>query len=151
MQLCQKCHKGKKGHVCDGVYAPARQAVVNERRRGKDPDNRTPLFGIAHKKRGEDYVIRGVFAPYDLRVMTGEFESFEEMVQRTEHRKARPDDWNDYCHVCEGKGGVTMCMGCNLVFHEKCLVLKTISEGLGRNEELVCPECIGGMRVASRQ
>ena len=151
-QLCSKCHRGKKGHVCSEEYRNTRQAVVNERRRGKDPSNTVPHFGIALRKRGEEHhTIRGVFAPYDLRVMEGEFETFEELVRRTEKRGAISSDWNDFCNVCNKQGGLTMCLGCNLVYHERCLVTRIIDGGLKRNEELVCPECVQEMRVKSQQ
>ena len=142
-QLCGKCHAGRKGHRCSGRYQPARQAVVNERRRGKDPDNNAPFFGIAMRKRGGgEYTYRGVFAPYDLRVMEGEIEKFEDLVRRQEGREAKADDWNDYCESCNKKGGVVMCLGCNLVYHEKCLVTRMVEGGLKRNEELLCPGCV---------
>ncbi len=144
--LCSKCHAGRRGHKCNGTYQPVRQAVVNERRRGKDPENHVPHFGIALRKRGQNsYTIRGVFAPYDLRVMDGELEKFEDLVREKEGREAEVDDWNDYCEVCQKTGGVTMCLGCNLVFHERCLVTKIIAGGLRRNEELVCPDCVREM------
>ena len=79
--------------------------------------------------------------------MEGEFEPFNQFVFRTENREARVDDWNDYCEGCDGKGGLLMCMGCNLVYHERCVVAKVISGGLKRNEELVCPSCIQDLRV----
>ena len=142
-QLCGKCHAGRKGHHCSGRYQPARQAVVNERRRGKDPNNNVPFFGIAMRKRGgSEYTYRGVFAPYDLRVMEGEIEKFEDLVRRQEGREAKADDWNDYCESCNKKGGVVMCLGCNLVYHEKCLVTRMVEGGLKRNEELLCPGCV---------
>jgi len=145
-QLCRKCHAGRRGHKCSGVYRPARQAEVMERRRGKNPSNNVPLFGIALKKRGSaGYEYRGVFAPYDLREMEGNFERFEQLVEQQEGRKARADDWNDFCEKCGKKGGLTMCLGCNLVFHERCLVSKVIDGGLKRNEELICPDCAKDM------
>ena len=150
MQLCKRCHNGRKGHKCKRVYAPARQAVVNERRRGKDPENHVPLFGIAHRRRNEEqHTIRGVFAPFDLREMEGAFESFTSFVKRTTGKKAKDKDWNYACEVCSKTGGLTMCMGCNLVYHERCLVTKVIDEGLKRNEELVCPTCIRELKECS--
>ena len=147
-QLCTRCHAGKKGHKCKGSYQPARQAVVNERRRGKDPTNLIPHFGLAMQKRGERaYTYRGVFAPFDLREMKGEIEKFEDFVLRTEGRKAMEEDWNEHCEVCNGTGGLTMCLGCNLVYHERCLVTKVISGGLKRNEELLCPDCTRGLEL----
>jgi len=131
------------GHKCTGHYTPVRQAVLNERRRGKDPDNHDAFFGIALRKRGtSEYVIRGVYAPYDLREMKGEFETFKDFVKREHGREAREDDWNGNCENCAGTGGLVMCMGCNLVYHERCIVTKVITGGLQRNEELVCPQCV---------
>lgn len=142
-QLCQKCHAGKRGHKCSGRYQPVRQAVVNERRRGKDPGNNKPHFGIAMKKRGSnEYTYRGVYAPFDLREMEGSVERFEDYVRSKEGREATADDWNDFCETCNKKGGVTMCLGCNLVYHEKCLVTRVVEGGLKRNEELLCPDCV---------
>lgn len=143
MQLCKKCHAGRKGHKCKQKYQPARQAVVSERRRGKDPDNHVPIFGIAHRRRGQSqHTIHGVFAPFDLREMGGEFETFEHFVKRNTGRKATAKDWNHACEECNGTGGLIMCLGCNIVYHERCIVTKVVSEGLKRNEELVCPQCV---------
>ena len=102
------------------------------------------------RRGGAGYEYRGVFAPFDLREMEGNFERFEELVERQEGRKARVEDWNDFCERCGKKGGLTMCLGCNLVFHERCLVSKVIDGGLKRNEELICPECAKDMHEKGR-
>ena len=92
-------------------------------------------------------MIRGVFAPYDTRDMEGEFESFEQHVERTEGRKAEVDDWNSECEVCAKGGAVLLCQGCNLVYHERCIVTKTLASGLARNQEFLCPGCVQDLNV----
>lgn len=74
--------------------------------------------------------------------MKGRFETFSEYVRKEQGREASEKDWNGNCETCAGTGGLLMCMGCNLVYHEKCIVTKIIKEGLKRNEELVCPQCV---------
>ena len=147
-QLCRVCHRGRKGHDCPGVYQPVRQTIVTDLRRGKNPTNNTPLFGVVTRRRGqEEPVIKGVFAPYDQREMKGDFESMEQFVLRTTGRVATAEDWNYNCSVCDRSGSVMMCQGCNLVYHERCIVTKTLADGLMRNQEFLCPDCVQSLEA----
>jgi hypothetical protein len=100
----------------------------------KDAD---PKFGIVNM---ETMKIYGVYGRYDRRELEGaKVESWQDFAQS--QGRDGSDIWADECYICDGKGRVHACYGCNMAAHPRCLVRKTLPKGLKDEEELLCTEC----------
>ena len=138
LQLCTKCHVPKRGHKCTGTYQPARQSVVAQRRLGKATQEAKPLFGIVRKDPIFGPQLITVHGKYDRRQPEKfTLKAWQEEGKETEGKRA-DHIWNDECEVCGTAGQLPCCYGCNVVYHERCLVRKTIPRGLRHEEDLLC-------------
>jgi hypothetical protein len=138
VHLCTICHQPRRGHVCTGSYTPVRQSTVSRRRMGLADVGDGPKFGIydAQSRRFE-----AVFASNDRRQVQGVLPTSWE----AEARRRGQDGlhvWAEKCADCGRDGNVQLCYSCNLVYHARCLVRKTIRRGLHDNEEMICPQCV---------
>ena len=140
--LCPRCHKTKRNHTCTGRYIPARQLTIARRRLGLATPGQSPIFGIVDLKTGTPEVY-GVFAPNDVRALKhipARLVSWAQEAQKA--GRTGPDIWNDFCAICENKGQLYMCYGCNLSYHPRCSVRHVLNRRLKDKEEFLCPDCL---------
>ncbi len=136
--LCSICHQPRRGHRCTGRYIPARQSTTLQRRMGRADTGARPKFGIFYPATKKAVA---VFAARDLRSCDGtSIVSWEEEA-RTQGEEGN-HIWAEKCGECGRDGNVQVCFSCNLVYHERCLVRRTIKRGLNEDEELLCPHCV---------
>ena len=93
-------------------------------------DQINPVFGILDTN---TQVLHAIFGSHDMVKITGhDLQLWAEQAQA----------WNDACEVCDKSGNLLMCYGCNLTYHNRCLVHSTFGRPLEAHEELVCPACV---------
>ncbi len=136
--LCSICHQPRRGHKCTGRYIPTRQSTILQRRVGRADAGAQPRFGIFYPNTKRALA---VFAPRDLRPCDGSAVTSWEEEARTQGEEGN-HIWAEKCGDCGRDGNVQVCFSCNMVYHERCLVRRTIKRGLKADEELLCPQCI---------
>jgi transposase InsO family protein len=138
VQLCRVCHVPRRGHQCPRSYQPTRQTTVDRRRMGIAAADSLPKFGIINP---ETQLAWAVYDQNDRRQIQSH--NVTSWVSQCAVQGRTDDDiWAEECNVCTGKGKVMACYGCNLVFHGRCLVEKTLPRrSLRVEEELLCPQC----------